>query len=74
MTFVKDELKEIQKVLSPEGQEEVKEVSGNRNEKHKSSIRKAFLKITVNFLRMMDLDDLADLLQNSKNVIFLQKI
>ncbi|KAM4714453.1 protein NLRC3-like [Anableps anableps] len=75
VTFVKDELKEIQKVLSSdwpdclEGQEEDEAVLGNEDEKQRSgSSREAFLKITVDFLRMMKLDDLADHLQ-SKSLI-----
>ncbi|XP_014882325.1 uncharacterized protein LOC106943532 [Poecilia latipinna] len=67
--FVKDELKEIQKVLSSDypDEEEEEGVSGNKDEKQRSSSsREAFLKITVDFLRMMNLDDLADLLQSSK--------
>ncbi|XP_007578878.1 uncharacterized protein LOC103156680 [Poecilia formosa] len=68
--FVNDELKEIQKVLSsdyPDEEEEEEGVSGNKDEKQRSSSsREAFLKITVDFLRMMNLDDLADLLQSSK--------
>ncbi|XP_016520093.1 NACHT, LRR and PYD domains-containing protein 7-like isoform X3 [Poecilia formosa] len=75
--FVKDELKEIQKVLSsdyPDEEEEEEGVSGNKDEKQRSSSsREAFLKITVDFLRMMNLDDLADLLQ-SKSLITSQQI
>ncbi|XP_032440176.1 NLR family CARD domain-containing protein 3-like [Xiphophorus hellerii] len=78
--FVKDELKEIQKVLCSdypecsEGLEEDERVSGNKDEKQSSSrsSREAFLKITVDFLRMMNLDDLADLLQ-SKSFITCQQ-
>uniref|UniRef100_A0A3B3WZU3 NACHT domain-containing protein n=1 Tax=Poecilia mexicana TaxID=48701 RepID=A0A3B3WZU3_9TELE len=72
--FVKDELKEIQKVLSSDYPDEEEEgVSGNKDEKQRSSSsREAFLKITVDFLRMMNLDDLADLLQ-SKSLITCQQ-
>ncbi|XP_016520099.1 protein NLRC3-like [Poecilia formosa] len=80
VTFVKDELKEIQQVLSSdypdcsEAQEEKEGVSENKDEKQRSSnsSREAFLKITVDFLRMMNLDDLADLLQ-SKSLITCQQ-
>ncbi|XP_016522928.1 NACHT, LRR and PYD domains-containing protein 3-like [Poecilia formosa] len=75
VTFVKDELKEIQKVLSSDypDEEEEESVSGNKDEKQSSSSsREAFLKITVDFLRMMNLDDLADLLQ-SKSLITCQQ-
>ncbi|PWA32932.1 hypothetical protein CCH79_00015519, partial [Gambusia affinis] len=79
--FVKDELKDMQKVLCsdyPEFSESLEEdegVSGNKDEKQSSSnrsSREAFLKITVDFLRMMNLDDLADLLQ-SKSFITCQQ-
>ncbi|XP_027894004.1 NACHT, LRR and PYD domains-containing protein 5-like [Xiphophorus couchianus] len=78
--FVKDELKEIQKVLCSdypecsEGLEEDERVSGNKDEKQSSSrsSREAFLKITVDFLRMMNRDDLADFLQ-SKSFITCQQ-
>ncbi|KAM4714454.1 protein NLRC3-like [Anableps anableps] len=64
VTFVKEELKKIQKICS-EGQEEDEAVLGNEHEKQSSSSREAFLKITVDFLRTMKLDDLADLLCRS---------
>ncbi|XP_043953456.1 NLR family CARD domain-containing protein 3-like [Gambusia affinis] len=77
--FVKDELKDMQKVLCsdyPEFSESLEEdegVSGNKDEKQSNrSSREAFLKITVDFLRMMNLDDLADLLQ-SKSFITCQQ-
>uniref|UniRef100_I3JZD8 B30.2/SPRY domain-containing protein n=1 Tax=Oreochromis niloticus TaxID=8128 RepID=I3JZD8_ORENI len=61
ITFVKNELKKIQKVLSPdypeclEGQRE--------DDEERRSSRKAFVKITVNFLRTMKQEELADYLQ-----------
>ncbi|XP_036002571.1 NLR family CARD domain-containing protein 3 [Fundulus heteroclitus] len=74
MTFVKDELKKIQKVLrsdsfgSSEGQEKDEAVLGNEDEKHLNSSREAFVKIILDFLRRMKQDNLADLLQ-SKSLI-----
>uniref|UniRef100_A0A4W6FZD8 NACHT domain-containing protein n=1 Tax=Lates calcarifer TaxID=8187 RepID=A0A4W6FZD8_LATCA len=67
-TFVKNELKKIQKVLSPdypeclETQREDEEVLDGEDEEQRSS-REEFLKITVNFLRRMKQEELADCLQ-----------
>ncbi|XP_076745290.1 protein NLRC3-like [Maylandia zebra] len=55
ITFVKNELKEIQKVLSPDYPECF--------ESQRSSSREAFVKITVDFLRRMKQEELADRLQ-----------
>ncbi|XP_055361824.1 NACHT, LRR and PYD domains-containing protein 12-like isoform X2 [Betta splendens] len=70
VTFVKDELKKIQKVLSSdyteclESQREYeKELDGEDEEQRRSS-RDAFLKITLNFLRRMKQEELADCLQS----------
>ncbi|XP_026004838.1 NLR family CARD domain-containing protein 3-like [Astatotilapia calliptera] len=54
--FVKNELKKIQKVLSPDYPECL--------ESHRSSTREAFVKITVDFLRRMKQEELADHLQS----------
>uniref|UniRef100_A0AAZ1XQR6 NACHT domain-containing protein n=1 Tax=Oreochromis aureus TaxID=47969 RepID=A0AAZ1XQR6_OREAU len=56
ITFVKNELKKIQKVLSPDYPECL--------ESQRSSSREAFVKITVNFLRRMKQEELADRLQS----------
>ncbi|XP_047211115.1 NACHT, LRR and PYD domains-containing protein 3-like [Girardinichthys multiradiatus] len=73
VTFVKNELKNIQKVLSPDypeglesqwGDEEVLE--GEDEEKRRSN-REAFVKITLNFLKKMKQEELAEHLQ-SKHV------
>ncbi|XP_047211143.1 protein NLRC3-like isoform X1 [Girardinichthys multiradiatus] len=73
VTFVKNELKKIQKVLSPDypegldsqwGDEEVLE--GEDEEKRRSN-REAFEKITLNFLKKMKQEELAERLQ-SKHV------
>ncbi|CAI5670304.1 unnamed protein product [Oreochromis niloticus] len=55
ITFVKNELKKIQKVLSPDYPECL--------ESQRSSSRAAFVKITVDFLRRMKQEELADRLQ-----------
>ncbi|XP_047211078.1 protein NLRC3-like [Girardinichthys multiradiatus] len=70
VTFVKNELKKIQKVLSPDypeglesqwGDEEVLE--GEDEEKRRSN-REAFVKITLNFLKKMKQEELAEHLQS----------
>uniref|UniRef100_A0A3P9DGQ0 NACHT domain-containing protein n=1 Tax=Maylandia zebra TaxID=106582 RepID=A0A3P9DGQ0_9CICH len=57
ITFVKNELKKIQKVLSPDYPECL--------ESQRSSSREAFVKITVDFLRRMKQEELADHLQTA---------
>ncbi|KAL4009214.1 hypothetical protein ACER0C_003066 [Sarotherodon galilaeus] len=56
ITFVKNELKKIQKVLSPDYPECLAT--------QRSSSREAFVKITVDFLRRMKQEELADRLQS----------
>ncbi|XP_076732080.1 protein NLRC3-like [Maylandia zebra] len=56
ITFVKNELKKIQKVLIPDYPECL--------ESQRSSSREAFVKITVDFLRRMKQEELADRLQS----------
>uniref|UniRef100_A0A669DZM8 B30.2/SPRY domain-containing protein n=1 Tax=Oreochromis niloticus TaxID=8128 RepID=A0A669DZM8_ORENI len=58
ITFVKNELKKIQKVLSPDYPECL--------ESQRSSSREAFVKITVDFLRRMKQEELADRLQSKQ--------
>ncbi|XP_041822331.1 NLR family CARD domain-containing protein 3-like isoform X2 [Chelmon rostratus] len=73
VTFVKNELKKIQKVLSSdypeclESQREDEEVLDDEDEEQRRSSKVAFLKITQHFLRRMKEEDLADRLQ-SKHV------
>ncbi|XP_035852424.1 protein NLRC3-like [Sander lucioperca] len=68
--FVKNELKKIQKVLSPdypeclESQRENEEVMEGEDEEQRRSSREAFLKITLHFLRRMKQEELADRLQS----------
>ncbi|XP_078147144.1 NACHT, LRR and PYD domains-containing protein 3-like isoform X1 [Centroberyx gerrardi] len=71
VTFVKNELKRVQRVLSPdypecsEKQREDEEVvvDGEEDEQRRSS-REAFLEITLYFLRRMKQEELADFLQS----------
>ncbi|XP_070786577.1 protein NLRC3-like isoform X1 [Enoplosus armatus] len=74
VTFVKNELKKIQKDLSSdypecsESQREDEEVLDGEDEEQRKSSREAFLKITVNFLRRMKQEELADCLQSKHPV------
>ena len=71
---MKNELKKMQKVLSPdypeclEGQREDEEVLDGEEEEQRRSSRDAFLKITLHFLRRMKQEELADRLQSSKRI------
>ncbi|XP_053176342.1 NLR family CARD domain-containing protein 3-like [Scomber japonicus] len=70
LTFVKDELKRVQRGLSPddpeclESQSEDEEVLDGEEEEQRKSSREAFLNITVQFLRRMKQEELAELLQS----------
>uniref|UniRef100_A0A671YYV1 B30.2/SPRY domain-containing protein n=1 Tax=Sparus aurata TaxID=8175 RepID=A0A671YYV1_SPAAU len=70
VTFVKNELEKIQKVLSSdypecsESQREDKELLDGEDEEQRWSSREAFLKITLHFLRRMMQEELAERLQN----------
>ncbi|CAI5677906.1 unnamed protein product [Oreochromis niloticus] len=61
ITFVKNELKKIQKVLSPK---EPQCLEFQREDDEQRSSREAFVKITVDFLRRMKQEELADRLQS----------
>ncbi|XP_035771240.1 NLR family CARD domain-containing protein 3-like [Neolamprologus brichardi] len=61
ITFVKNELKKIQKVLSPD----YPECLASR----KSNSREAFVKITLKFLRKMKQEELADRLQSKLQAV-----
>lgn len=72
---MKNELKKVQKVLSPdypecypESQREDEEVLDGEEEEQRRSSREAFLKITLHFLRRMKQEELADRLQSSKMI------
>ncbi|XP_067439182.1 NLR family CARD domain-containing protein 3-like isoform X2 [Thunnus thynnus] len=70
VTFVKNELKKMQRVLSSdypeclESQREEEEVLDGEEEEQRRSSREAFLKITLHFLRRMKQEELADCLQS----------
>ncbi|KAM8721968.1 NLR family CARD domain-containing protein 3-like [Acanthopagrus schlegelii] len=70
VSFVKNELKKVQKVLSSdypecsESQREDEEVLDGEDEEQRRSSREAFLKITLHFLRRMKQEELADCLQS----------
>uniref|UniRef100_A0A8P4GBD0 Protein NLRC3 n=1 Tax=Dicentrarchus labrax TaxID=13489 RepID=A0A8P4GBD0_DICLA len=74
VTFVKNELKKIQKVLSSdypeclESKREDEERLDGTDEEQRRSSREAFLKITLHFLRRMKQEELADCLQ-SKHIV-----
>ncbi|XP_029373403.1 NLR family CARD domain-containing protein 3-like [Echeneis naucrates] len=61
--FVKNELKEIKRSLSPDYPQFIKNENDEVDEEQRRS-REAFLKITVNFLRRMKQEELADCLQS----------
>ena len=67
LTFVKEELKKIQKVLSPDYPECLESQREDEDEEQRSS-REALVKITVHFLRRMKQEELADRLQSSKRI------
>uniref|UniRef100_A0AAQ6IMA2 NACHT domain-containing protein n=1 Tax=Anabas testudineus TaxID=64144 RepID=A0AAQ6IMA2_ANATE len=79
VTFVVNELKKIQKVLSPdypqclESQREDEEVLDDEDEEQRRSSREAFLKITLNFLRRMKQEELADCLQSRTSAAVCQR-
>uniref|UniRef100_A0A671WDD8 NACHT domain-containing protein n=1 Tax=Sparus aurata TaxID=8175 RepID=A0A671WDD8_SPAAU len=70
VTFVKNELKKVRKVLSSdypecsESRREDEEVLDGEDEEQRRSSREAFLKITLHFLRRMKQEELADCLQS----------
>ncbi|CAK6982889.1 NLR family CARD domain-containing protein 3-like [Scomber scombrus] len=70
VTFVKNELKRVQRGLSQgypeclESQSEDEEVLDGEEEEQRRSSREAFLKITVHFLRRMKQEELAEHLQS----------
>ena len=67
VTFVKRELRRVQRVLSPHYPECSESQSEDEDEEQRRS-REAFLKITLHFLRRMKQEELADCLQSSKRI------
>ncbi|XP_078795669.1 NACHT, LRR and PYD domains-containing protein 3-like [Oryzias latipes] len=70
VTFVKKELKKIQKLLSHREDEEELE---DEDEEQRSS-RESLMKITVNFLRRMKQEELADGLQSRSPAVFRHEV
>ncbi|KAI3376535.1 hypothetical protein L3Q82_016982 [Scortum barcoo] len=74
ISFVKNELKKIQRVLSSdypeclESQGEDENVLDGEDKEQKRSTKEAFLKITLHFLRRMKQEELADCLQSRQPV------
>ncbi|MEQ2173448.1 hypothetical protein GOODEAATRI_032228, partial [Goodea atripinnis] len=70
VTFVKKELKKIQKILSPDYPEGLEskwrdeEVLEGDDKEDRRSSREAFVKITLNFLKKMKQEELAERLQS----------
>ncbi|XP_036942732.1 protein NLRC3-like isoform X2 [Acanthopagrus latus] len=68
VTFVKNELRKFQRLLSPDYPEcsksDDEEVVDGEEEEQRVSSREAFLKITLQFLRRMKQEELADCLQS----------
>ncbi|XP_031694622.1 NLR family CARD domain-containing protein 3-like [Anarrhichthys ocellatus] len=70
VTFVKNELRKFQKVLSPDYPEcHDNEVLDGEEEEQKRNSREAILKITLNFLRTMKQEELADCLQSRAGAV-----
>uniref|UniRef100_A0A4W6D5F1 NACHT domain-containing protein n=1 Tax=Lates calcarifer TaxID=8187 RepID=A0A4W6D5F1_LATCA len=80
ISSVLNELKKIQKVLSPdypeclESQREDEEVLDGEDEEQRRSSREEFLKITLNFLRRMKQEELADCLQRHVAAVCRRKL
>ncbi|KAM6893636.1 LOW QUALITY PROTEIN: NLR family CARD domain-containing protein 3-like [Xenentodon cancila] len=70
--FVKNELKKIQRVLSPDYPESLENLLEGEDEEQRRS-REAFVKITVNFLRIMKQEELAEHLQSNLSAAVCQK-
>uniref|UniRef100_A0A665TCK3 NACHT domain-containing protein n=1 Tax=Echeneis naucrates TaxID=173247 RepID=A0A665TCK3_ECHNA len=70
--FVKNELKKIKRSLSPDYQQFMRNEDDEADEEQRRS-REAFLKITVNFLRRMKQEELADCLQSKSRAQVCQR-
>ncbi|XP_029380517.1 protein NLRC3-like [Echeneis naucrates] len=70
--FVKNELKKIKRSLSPDYPQFMKNEDDEVDEEQRRS-REAFLKITVNFLRRMKQEELADCLQSKSRAQVCQR-
>ncbi|KAM6893622.1 NLR family CARD domain-containing protein 3-like isoform 1-T1 [Xenentodon cancila] len=70
--FVKNELKKIQRGLSPDYPESLENLLEGEDEEQRRS-REAFVKITVNFLNKMKQEELAERLQSNVSAVVCQK-
>uniref|UniRef100_G3PB69 FISNA domain-containing protein n=1 Tax=Gasterosteus aculeatus TaxID=69293 RepID=G3PB69_GASAC len=68
LTFVKNELKKIQKVLSSDYPECLEKDDEEVQDEEQRRIREAFVKISVHFLRRIKQEELAERLQSSKRI------
>uniref|UniRef100_G3NC18 FISNA domain-containing protein n=1 Tax=Gasterosteus aculeatus TaxID=69293 RepID=G3NC18_GASAC len=68
LTFVKNELKKIQKVVSSDYPECLEKEDEEVLDEEQRRSREAFVKISVHFLRRMKQEELAERLQNSKRI------
>ncbi|XP_028428484.1 protein NLRC3-like [Perca flavescens] len=73
ISFVKNELKKIQNVLSPD-YPECSESQRKDEDEEQTTSREAFLKITLHFLRRMKQDKLADCLQRKSPTVCKRKL
>uniref|UniRef100_G3NA12 FISNA domain-containing protein n=1 Tax=Gasterosteus aculeatus TaxID=69293 RepID=G3NA12_GASAC len=68
LTFVKNELKKIQKVVSSDYPECLEKEDEEELDEEQRRSREAFVKISVHFLRRMKQEELAERLQSSKRI------
>uniref|UniRef100_A0AAQ4S6T3 Uncharacterized protein n=1 Tax=Gasterosteus aculeatus aculeatus TaxID=481459 RepID=A0AAQ4S6T3_GASAC len=68
LTFVKNELKKIQKVVSSDYPECLEKEDEEELDEGQRRSREAFVKISVHFLRRMKQEELAERLQSSKRI------
>uniref|UniRef100_A0AAQ4PGS0 B30.2/SPRY domain-containing protein n=1 Tax=Gasterosteus aculeatus aculeatus TaxID=481459 RepID=A0AAQ4PGS0_GASAC len=73
LTFVKNELKKIQKVVSSDYPECLEKEDGEVLDEEQRRSRKAFVKISVQFLRRMKQEELADRLQSRLHAAVCQR-
>ncbi|KAM3614714.1 uncharacterized protein V6R79_018375 [Siganus canaliculatus] len=64
VSFVREELKKIHKLLSPDESQREDDEDKADDEEYRCSSREAFVKITLHFLRRMKQEELADCLQS----------
>lgn len=71
MTFLKNELNKIKKVLNLEcfqSQTDDEEILEGQDEMQNRNSKEAFMKITLDFLRRMKQEELAERLESSKRL------